>query len=280
MTEKERLDALLEREKPDRVPVWPLGYPGFATINAGYTVADAYNKPEKAFEAQKWCCEQYGWIFTPLFFYGGWASWEFGGEIRWPTGEFDQAPLITRHPVESEEDAMNLVLPDVKSSGIIPMVAEFNRLAIDKMENDELFYILVPVGGPFSLAANMCSAERLLKWVMKKPELANHVLRMATDHSLGLFEYWKSEFGTEKLLPFVGEPAASNQLISPKMFEKFAFPYLKELHEKTLGMGYKHIYCHICGEANANLPYWAQIPMGDPGIISVGHEVDVLTAAE
>ena len=37
---------------------------------------------------------------------------------------------------------------------------------------------------------------------------------------------------------------------------------------------------HICGEHNENLPYWAQIPMGDPGIVSFGHEVDLEKAAE
>ena len=87
---------------------------------------------------------------------------------------------------------------------------------------------------------------------MKKPDLVHHLLRLSTDHSLAVFEYWKALFGTERVFPFVGEPAASNQLISPRQFEQFAFPYIKELHEKLLGMGYRHIYCHICGEANAN----------------------------
>jgi len=45
-------------------------------------------------------------------------------------------------------------------------------------------------------------------------------------------------------------------------------------------MGVKTIYCHICGEQNRNLPLWAQIPMGDPGMLSFGHEVDIATAAK
>ena len=44
-------------------------------------------------------------------------------------------------------------------------------------------------------------------------------------------------------------------------------------------MGFRHIFCHICGDQNMNLPYWAQVPMGDPGIISIGHEIDFETAA-
>ena len=40
-----------------------------------------------------------------------------------------------------------------------------------------------------------------LKWVMKKPEVAHHLLRLATDHSLSLFQYWKDMFGTGGILP-------------------------------------------------------------------------------
>jgi len=48
----------------------------------------------------------------------------------------------------------------------------------------------------------------------------------------------------------------------------------------VLSMGYKTIYMHICGEHNANLPYWAQIPFGDPGIVSIGHEIELEKAGE
>jgi uroporphyrinogen decarboxylase len=182
--------------------------------------------------------------------------------------------------VESEEDALNLEVPDVANSGIVPVVTEFNKLAVQKRLDGEHFDLMVPLGGPFTFAGNICGVERFLKWVMKRPETAHHLLRLSTDYSLGLFQYWKDMFGTEGLLPFIGEPSASNQLIAPKQFEEFVLPYLKELHEKVLSMGYRHIYCHICGEANGNLPFWSQVPMGDPGIVSIGHEIDILTAAE
>ena len=45
-------------------------------------------------------------------------------------------------------------------------------------------------------------------------------------------------------------------------------------------MGIKYLLYHICGEQNLNLPYWAQIPMGSPGIVSIGKEVDITTAIE
>ncbi|MBI4180919.1 MAG: hypothetical protein HY528_03215, partial [Chloroflexi bacterium] len=34
------------------------------------------------------------------------------------------------------------------------------------------------------------------------------------------------------------------------------------------------------GEQNLNLPYWQQVPMGNPGIFYVGNEIDLETAAQ
>lgn len=61
--------------------------------------------------------------------------------------------------------------------------------------------------------------------------------------------------------------------------EPHAGPCWEEVHERLLAMGVKHIHTHICGEQNLNLPYWSQVPMGEPGIISFGHEVDLDTAS-
>ena len=76
------------------------------------------------------------------------------------------------------------------------------------------------------------------------------------------------------------EASTANTMISAKHFEAFAYPYLKEIGKKVLAMGYKHIYSHICGEQNANLPYWQHVNFGDPGIISIGHEVELETAGK
>ncbi len=279
-TETERMEALLRGERPDRVPIWPFGYHGFAGRNIGYSKPDGYNNPKRALASQMACCEQYGWVFTPLLMYGGWGSWEFGGEIRWPKDEFDMSPIINRYPVESVEQAMSLELSNLYEAGMVPMQTDFIELAVKKRREEKPFNILLPFGGPFTIASNICSAERLCRWAIKRPDLAHRLIGLANDASLSLFQHWKTLFGTEGFMPFIGEPAASNQLISPSQFEEFAFPYLLELHEKILEMGYKHIFCHICGEANANLPFWAKIPMGDHGVVSIGHEVDILKASE
>ncbi len=280
MTDAERVETLLHHERPDRVPVWPFAYDAFAAINAGHTIADAYNNPSKALQAQRWCSQQYGWVSSPFLGYAAYGAWEFGGELKWPQGEYDQAPTIIRCPVQTEEDAWNLELPVVPNAGYLPLLIEFNQLAAKEKHDNEPFNILVRGGGVFGVASSISSTERFLKWTIRKPEVAHHLLRLATDHCLQVVEHWKKVFGTDRVLIRSSEATTSNQLISPKTFENFALPYLKELHGKIIAMGFDHIYVHICGEQNANLPKWAEIPMGKPGIISIGHEIDVLTAAQ
>ena len=53
---------------------------------------------------------------------------------------------------------------------------------------------------------------------------------------------------------------------------------MQESGNRILGMGVKHIFYHICGEQNLNLPYWSQMPMGNPGICSIGSQIEIATA--
>jgi uroporphyrinogen decarboxylase len=279
MTDRQRVEALLGRRKPDRVPIWPFSCESFAMVNAKYSIADAYNKPLRSLEAQRQLCQKYGWVFTPMLMYAAFGGWEFGGEIEWPRGEFSQAPTVTRYPVETDEDTWNLRTPNVKTAGIIPLMMEFYKLSSRERLDNEPFNVLSFIGSSFTVAGNIAGPDKLCRWIIKKPNVAHRLLRLATDHLFELAQYWKDIFGIDGVLPIGGEPTSANQLISPKQFEHFALPYIKELNEKILAMGYRHIYEHICGEHNANLRFWAEVPLGDPGIVSIGHEIDIETAA-
>ncbi|MBW1895404.1 MAG: hypothetical protein JRI91_17205, partial [Deltaproteobacteria bacterium] len=134
--------------------------------------------------------------------------------------------------------------------------------------------------GPWSLACNICGIERMCRWTLRDPGLVHQIQQKILPFSVGLIRYWVDTFGADRLFPWVGgSAAASNQLISPKHFEQFVLPYMKELYEEAHALGLKHIYCHVCGEQNRNLPHWSQLDFGDPGFLSFGHEVDLETAA-
>ncbi len=278
MTDKERVAALLRRERPDRVPIWPM-VAGFPMVYTQTSIADAYNKPEVSLAAQRKTARDFGWLFMPMIAYAAFGGWEFGGEIKWPSSEFAQAPTVLKHAVATPDDVMKLKVPDVKKAGIIPLVVKFCALAAKEQLDNKPFSVVLFMEGTFNTAANIAGVDTFAKWLLKKPEAAHRLLRLVADFQIELANYYKDSFGTEGAVLFGGEPSSSNQLISPRQFEEFALPYLKETHQKVLAMGFKTFLMHICGEQNANLPYWAKVPMGNPGLVSFGHEVELETAA-
>ena len=280
MTERERVEAILNRQTPDRIPTWPMTYDTFCALYTGCSLSDSYNHPEIALPAIRKTSKDFGWVFFPYMAYGGMGAWEFGGEVKWPTSEYEMAPIVVRYAVKTPEEAMEVRMPDVKNAGCIPIMERFLEMSSQERLDDEPFNLIYDFAGPFTAASNICGPENFVKWLLKYPKAAEHLLRVATDYVIGLIEYFTDRFGMDGALPYLFEPTTSNQLISPKLFEKFALPYIKELQEKILAMGYKTTFIHICGEQNLNMPLWSQIPFGDPGIVSFGHEVDLETAAK
>ena len=52
MTDRERIEALFRREKPDRVPIWIASY-GYSMLHVGASIAEYYNNPQVSLDAQR-----------------------------------------------------------------------------------------------------------------------------------------------------------------------------------------------------------------------------------
>jgi uroporphyrinogen decarboxylase len=263
----ERLETLLKGDKPDRVPHISFVL-GFCAKNVGCSLAAIYDDPETSFRAQQDTRAQYGYDSEPFYGYASYGGWEFGGRIRLPDGEYAQAPANWRLAVSSENDVESLQTPDINVAGILPRAMRFSRLQVKSGLNPSLV-----IAGPFTVAGNICGAEKLCRWLIKAPELAHRLLRIATDHLADTVRHWVKAFGAGVVAVQIWEPLATNQVISSRQFESFVFPYQMELHQKILSAGIRYLLCHICGDQNLNLPLWRQIPMGESGIVSIGKEV-------
>jgi uroporphyrinogen decarboxylase len=282
MTERERFEALVRGERPDRIPVWMPGA-GFCAIHSGRPLVDAYNDPATSLALQRKTWSALGYLCMPMFGRPNHLAPEFGGEIKMPEGEYAQAPMIARFPVENITDVWKLEMPDIKKAGNTPESAEFTREFFKKKPEgmiDNEPCISFWTGGLFTGAANISGIENTCRWLIKEPDAVHRLMRLATDYYIELAKYWKVTFGTDRIMPAIGEPSTANNIISPKQFEKFVLPYTQELCRAMLDMGYRYCFTHICGEQNLNLPHWAQVDFGEPGFISIGHEIALETAAE
>jgi uroporphyrinogen decarboxylase len=275
MTNGQRIKALLNYEKPDRVPLWPFfDMTGFAAIYHNRPIRDAYSDARLSLEMQRKVCHDFGWICSPFFPVFGVI--DFGGERKLPTSEFSQAPSTVRYPIEKEEDIDKLKIPDLNKANGIIRENEFHKLcAQNRPDNQPFRAVLFISPNPYEWAGRLCRPDMLNRWIIKRPDLINRILLLTGELITELIDYWFEAVGTEDVLVMSGGVICSNQIISPKHFEQFVLPSLKEHHKKVLEKGFKRIYCHVCGEHNLNLPYWQQVPMGKPGIVSIGHEMDL-----
>jgi uroporphyrinogen decarboxylase len=275
----QRFRRLLRGEKLDDALVWLWGAtPSFAVQNAGYPVAAAYNDPQKSFDAQIETIAQFGEDGIPRMAVGGASdvTWAFGGTLKWPVDEYAMAPTATHHPANSRAEAEALTMPDdVSVAGPLPLYLDFARCC-QKNGLPVFPFITSPIEG----ARSLCGPELLMRWMIKQPDLVHRLLRLATAYSVAVVRLYAATFPPEDMLTYLAAPTASNQMLSPRFFKTFVLPYQKELHENILQTGIRHIYCHICGEQNKNLPLWRRIPMGNPGIVSFGHEVAIETAVK
>jgi len=270
---------LLSGRNINRPLVWLWGAtPSFAIENVGYPMAAAFNDPQKCFDAQIETIAQFGEDGVPRMAVGGASdvTWAFGGALKWPADEYSMAPTATRHPVNSEDEVETLTMPEeIAAAGPLPIYLDFARRC-----HSNGLPVFPFITSPIEGARSLCGPELLMRWLIKKPDLAHRLLRLATDYSSAVVQLFADTFPPGDILTYLAAPTASNQMLSPKFFETFVLPYQKELHKNILATGIRHIYCHICGEQNKNLPLWCDIPMGNPGIVSFGHEVALETAVE
>jgi uroporphyrinogen decarboxylase len=274
MTSRERWDALVKGEPLDRVPCLQFIL-GHTAVVSGRPIAKIYDDARASMDCQRRAMEFYGYDGLVLH---GWANAggaEFGGEVEFPYRQYTGAPMMKRNPVQSEQDAWDLRVPDdVATAGTVPVGLAFSRL---QAELD--MPCTVQVGSPFTWAGSVCGEERLMVWLIKKPDLVHHVLRVITDFILRKAALWVAEFGPERIMAF-DLCIETNKLYSPKQFETFSFPYLREVHEKLTAMGVAIFLSHICGEQNRNLPLWSKLDYGRRGMVSVGREVSLTTAGQ
>ncbi len=274
MSSQERWEALVRGDPVDRVPCLQFILGHTAVVN-GKPIAKVYDDAAASLACQRNAMQLYGHDGLILH---GWANAggaEFGGEIEFPYRKYTGAPMMKRSPVQSEDDAWNLAVPDdVTKVGTIPVALEFSRL-----QYEAGMPVTIQVGSPLTWAGSVCGEERLMLWIIRKPELVHHVLRVITDFILRKADFWIREFGPERLMAF-DLCIETNKLYSPKQFEAFAFPYLKEIHDHTTAKGVGIFLSHICGEQNKNLPFWSQLSYGKRGMVSVGKEVALSTASQ
>jgi len=109
--------------------------------------------------------------------------------------------------------------------------------------------VFVSIKGPFTLASFLIGIEDFLKALIAAPKKAEEVINQALEFQIG---YLKRLLKVSANI-FIGDPVASSSVISPKLFERFAFNpiqiLIKKIKEQELITG-----VHVCGETKPIIP--------------------------
>ncbi len=271
MAPEERVKSMLSGKAVDRVGFYLMAR-GFCAKNTNLPIHSFYSDPRKSFESQAWIKQMFGHDQN-LRLSPGIGAWEFNGEIKMPRDEDDFNPTVVRYPVRSEEDVWNLELPDVTTAGWAPLAMEFS-----KFQDRAGIMATVRSGTPLTIADQMCGTELLRLWMERRHPVVHRVLEVVTEFCIKLTQSWIMVFSAENVEPQISASKEATLVTSPDTFKEYVLPYTEELYKRLLAMGVKQIFTHLCGDQNSNLPYWKEMSFGNPGIVSIGHEVDLHTA--
>lgn len=270
MSCQERMSALIEGKKTDRVPFSPFAL-GFAAKTAGMDLGEFYSDPDKAFAAGLNLMRTYPWMNTrPTY---GWAergAWEFGGEVVWPDNDRYPAPISGKPIIAEPEQIADLKDPDPVEAGMHPLVARFNELS-----RRQGFPASLPGGTPTTITSCVLGTSNFLRWTRRHPDAVHAMQRKATDFIIKSAEHTMETYGASNCSVFSGVPLESNQLISSEVFRTFCKPYIKEIFTFYQKKGLKSVMIHLCGNHTLNLPHWKDIPLPARTIFSIGHEMDI-----
>lgn len=267
MTPKERVAAFSRGEAIDRVITVPdmgVTMTPFLGINADDYYHSATLMAELEIQLFKRLRHDSVSISTSL---RGVAE-AMGAQVGYPKNNisFLKAPAI-----QSEEEIHGLKPADPLKDGKLPLLIKAIELTQNAIGHE--VDVSAAMSGPISVAASIIGTEKLLRWMVKKPEALHEVMEVVTESNNRYIQE------VAKLGVSIGfaDPVSSTSLMSPKQFRAFSLPYLKknidEIKEKTGGAP----GIHICGKSKR---LWEDVVQAGISNFSIDNVEDLEEAKE
>ena len=173
----------------------------------------------------------------------------YGARVEKPSG--NGIPAISRHPFTSVKELLNLDPLNPQTDGRIPMVIEAARRVAEACPEAD---VRVPLGGPFSIAANLIGFENLLCEIVAAPDL---VIRALHHLVTGQVEFCTEAVRHGLDIAFF-ESAAAPPLLSPANFRDIELDPLQETMNRTAAVVGHPVPCIIGGNTLPILDYILQ----------------------
>jgi uroporphyrinogen decarboxylase len=191
----------------------------------------------------------------------------------------DELPSLAAPPLASIEDVYDLEVPDPRTQGRMPVMLE--AIAMLRRAVGEEVAIRSPGTGPFALASYFVGTQEWLLEVALAEAGSEEGKEAAVHHALGLatqalIEFGKACFDAGADLIHCGDSLASCNVISPRTYERFAWPYQKRVFDAWREHGITTGLLHICGDSTKVLDLYRDT---GAGVIELDSAVDLAYAS-
>lgn len=274
LSSEERMRRLYRSEKVDRVPMLSC-----ATMYAGWqkglTSEEFYFDVKKAFQAQKDVCEEKGYDDLPCYDLPHGEILDLGGELVIQRQGKVALPLVKKFRIESLEEAWEYQLPPMNERRFTKLRVDFLKYA----ETQGQTGVSISAGSPFTMVGSMVETGLLMRWLVKEPDVVKHLLKIAVQYLNETADLLIQEFGIERCSVASNYPFESNHLISPRIFEKYAYPAMIEIHEELRAKGLSGFGIHLCGNHNKNLNFFKDLNLAPGSFVSSDEENSLVKVA-
>ena len=269
---RRRLADVARGRKPDRIPVMAF-MDSYPAVLFGCPLKDYYQDAALCVKLQIRARQFFDTDDSPSYGWADWGGWEFGGDIRFPESPAEISPRTARFPVTRPSWVERLKIPDPKTAGLFP-----NLMLCNRMLRSLGLPAKIRAGSVSSVAASIVGPERLLQWFGKEPEAVELLFDKAAEFIIRGADMVIRAFGVENCSVFMSTPMDSNNLISGKMFRKFAAGRIQRINQWLIRRGVARFVVHLCGDHSRNLGTLADLPWPDRSVFSIG-EMDLETVA-
>lgn len=238
MTPRERLTAYAAGEEVDRIPT-VLTAAETSPLRYGIQNRDYYFSADLMVEVESHIAEDFGADNMGMGVGLRGVAEALGVPVVTPENNVShvEGTAVTDY---AELDGRKIM--DVTKDGRFPIMLEaFNRL---QEKYGKTYIVGTGMGAPFTVAAFLIGTEKFLKDMVKKPDEVNKLLQYATDNVVACAEGLYKHAGIKVSL---AEPIIARNLLSPRMFKKYAVPFMKQTCERLEKIYGSKPGIHICG---------------------------------
>ncbi|MBE3571846.1 MAG: uroporphyrinogen decarboxylase family protein [Moorella humiferrea] len=277
MTSLERVRAAVNLKEPDVVPVGP--YMGNHGAKVGGALISNYctnGKVMAAAQLKAWEIYQQDIIVAQSDNY--YIAEGFGITVDMHE---DSTPTLREPVVHELKDVYKLKVHDPYKDGRMPVYLE----AIDLIKKQVGGQVAIrgTGTGPFSLASHLMGTQRFLEELAMasiEPEgeaarALRHLLELTSD---ALIAFARAQVDAGADIVQAGDSLASIDVISPRMYQEWAWPYEKKFFDALNNYAHDRkvmTLLHVCGNVTPVLPLMAAT---GAMILELDYKVDLAVA--